>query len=433
MREAEIGGRRALWRDGRSVALLMAASLTVMANATISPALPGLERLFASDPNAAILTRLLVPAPSLMVALVAPFAGLLADRFGRRRLLLGGVLLFVISGCAGLLLPGLPTIFASRLVLGIAVALVMTAQTALIGDYFEGQQRSAFAGLQVSARNFGGFLFISFAGWMALLSPRAPFAIYALPLVFLPFIWRGIVEPALPAKSRNGAVEAKGKAHRVWIPTFVALVLLQAVTNMLFFLMPTQLPFLFDVRGVNSAVMTGIALGVLTLAGGCFALLYARVEDGIGHGGVFAVGYGAMALGFLLLVLSEAVAFSLAGAAMIGSGYALVSPAFVPLALGIAPASRRGLAGGLLTASIFIGQFVSPLISTPWITSVGYEGVFFGAACLLAAMAMAATVIRLASSASSPSAPQANGTQPAALDDLNHKTPPSRISGTVPS
>ncbi|WP_027135875.1 MFS transporter [Geminicoccus roseus] len=404
MGETETAGRRALWCDGRAVALLMAASLTVMANATISPALPALERLFDGDPNAAILTRLLVPAPSLMVALVAPFAGLLADRLGRRRLLLGGVLLFVISGSAGLLLPGLPTIFASRLVLGIAVALVMTAQTALIGDYFGGQQRSAFAGLQISARNFGGFLFISLAGWMALFSPRAPFAIYALPLAFVPLMWRFIVEPTSPANLRDAAVVAGGKAHRGWLPAFMALLLLQSVTNMLFFLMPTQLPFLFDARGINSAVMTGTALGVLTLAGGCLALLYARIEGWIGHGGVFAVGYGAMALGFLLLVLSEAVPVSLVGTAMIGSGYALVSPEFVPLALGMAPGSRRGLAGGLLTASIFIGQFVSPLISTPWIGSVGYEGVFLGAAGLLAAMATVAAGIRWARQAPSLSA-----------------------------
>jgi hypothetical protein len=40
----------AVWRDGRAVALLMAATLTVMANATISPALPGLQQLFADDP-----------------------------------------------------------------------------------------------------------------------------------------------------------------------------------------------------------------------------------------------------------------------------------------------------------------------------------------------------------------------------------------------
>src|SRR3712207_3683432 len=133
-----------------------------------------------------MLVRLLVPAPSISVAVFAPFAGLVADRYGRRRMLLAGVILFVIAGCAGSFLPDLPTIFASRLVLGLAVALIMTAQTALIGDYFTGDERSALSGLQISARNFGGLVFISLAGWFAAISPRLPFAIYGVAAVFLP-------------------------------------------------------------------------------------------------------------------------------------------------------------------------------------------------------------------------------------------------------
>ena len=89
---------RPIWQEPRAIALLLAASLTTMANATISPALPGIERLFADDPNAALLTRLLVPAPSLSVALFAPLAGMAADRLGRRVMLLVGVMLFVVAG-----------------------------------------------------------------------------------------------------------------------------------------------------------------------------------------------------------------------------------------------------------------------------------------------------------------------------------------------
>ncbi|WP_246777175.1 MFS transporter [Microvirga sp. VF16] len=140
--------RKPVWHDPRAVVLLMAASLTTMANATISPALPGLERLFADDPNAAMLVRLLVPAPSIAVAILAPFAGIVADRYGRRRMLLTGVGLFVLAGCAGLLLPDLPAIFVSRLILGDAVALIMTAQTALVGDYFTGAGRNALTGFR---------------------------------------------------------------------------------------------------------------------------------------------------------------------------------------------------------------------------------------------------------------------------------------------
>jgi MFS family permease len=339
-----------------------------------------------------MLTRLLVPAPSLSVAICAPFVGLVADRRSRRQLLLAGVILFVIAGCAGLVLPDLPTIFASRLVLGVAVALVMTAQTALIGDYFTGDDRSALSGLQISARNFGGFVFISLAGWLAVISPRLPFIIYGIAAVFLPLMWMVIVDP--PRVSRlPGARPADGPlGHPSWKFVLLLLVLLQAATNMIFFIMPTQLSFFFEAGGYNSAMMTGSALGVLTLSGGCVALLYTRIQRATGYFGIFALGYGAMALGFLLLTFAATALTLFVATAAIGAGYALVSPSFVTLALRLAPLHRRGLAGGVLTASIFIGQFCSPLLSTPFIAAYGYEGLFHSTALLLAAMAVAVVV-----------------------------------------
>ncbi|MBR3192003.1 MFS transporter [Bosea sp. (in: a-proteobacteria)] len=381
----------AVWQDRRAIALLMAASLTTMANATIAPALPGLERLFAGDPNAALLTRLLVPAPSLSVAIFAPLAGIAADRIGRRPLLLFGVILFVLSGCAGLVLPDLPTIFASRLVLGIAVALIMTAQTALIGDYFTGDDRNALTGLQISARNLGGLVFILSAGWVATLSPRLPFAIYALAAAFLPLMWLVIVD--LPRLSPAGVNLADPSDKQGgWRLPLALLVLLQGATNMIFFIMPTQLAFFLDAQGYDSAIMTGSALGVLMLSGGGFALLYARIQRAVGYAGIFALGYGAMALGFLMLLLASTTAAIFAAVAAIGAGYALVSPGFVALALNLAPAQKRGLAGGILTASIFIGQFCSPLVSTPVIAGYGYGSLFGGTATLLACMTSTAAL-----------------------------------------
>lgn len=381
-----------IWQDRRAIALLMAASLTTMANATIAPALPGLERLFAGEPNAALLTRLLVPAPSLSVAILAPLAGLAADRIGRRRLLLFGVILFVLSGCAGLVLPDLPTIFASRLVLGVAVALIMTAQTALIGDYFTGDDRNALTGLQISARNLGGLVFILTAGWAATLSPRLPFAIYGLAAAFLPLMWLVIVDPPRPAQASGAKPAGDRSDDHPWRLPLTSLVLLQGATNMIFFIMPTQLSFFLDTRGYDSAIMTGSALGVLMLSGGGCALLYPRIQRKIGYAGIFALGYGAMALGFLVLLLAATTPAIFAAVAAIGAGYALVSPSFVALALNLAPAQKRGLAGGILTASIFIGQFCSPLASTPVIAGFGYTSLFGGTAALLATMALVAAL-----------------------------------------
>lgn len=386
-----------VWRDRRAIALLMAASLTTMANATISPALPGLERLFADDPDAALLTRLLVTAPSLSVALCAPFAGLLADQYGRRTMLLSGTILFVIAGCAGLILPTLPMIFASRIVLGIAVALIMTAQTALIGDYFTGRDRNALTGLQISARNFGGLIFISLAGWVAAISPRLPFAIYGLAAAFLPMMWVAIIEPVRPVETVTAHPDASAADRPSWRVHLALLIILQGATNMIFFIMPTQLAFFFNARGYDCAIMTGTALGALMLTGGSCALLYPRLQRAMGHAGLFILAYAAMALGFLLLPLATGAPAFLAATATIGAGYALVSPGFIALALGLAQTRSRGLAGGLLTASIFIGQFCSPLLSTPVVIAYGFDALFHGTALMLAAMTVVAAAAGAAS------------------------------------
>jgi MFS family permease len=99
-----------------------------------------------------------------------------------------------------------------------------------------------------------------------------------------------------------------------------------------------------------------------------------------------------MALGFVLLALAAKPLAWFVGAAAIGAGYALVSPSFVTLALRLAPPRRRGAAGGVLTASVFIGQFCSPLLSTPLIAEYGYEALFHITSSLAAVMAMAAVL-----------------------------------------
>ena len=383
--------QRLVWQDSRAVALLMAATLTVMANATISPALPGLQRLFQGEPNAALLTPLLVTAPSLSIALLAPFVGLVVDRIGRRIILLSGIVLFVIAGSAGLYLPDLQSIFVSRVVLGVAVALIMTAQTTLIGDYFTGEARSALTGLQISARNFGGLVFILVAGFAAAISPRSAFAVYGLALLVLPVAWMAIVEPRAKSAGRAG-ITSIFTEQRGWRFPFLGLIALQSITNMLFFIIPTQLPFFLEGKGHGTAGMTGLTLSVLMLTGGSVALAYVSLQRAIGYRGLYAAGYAALASGFAVLAISANALQIFVGAVLVGAGYAAVSPTFVALTLALAPQHRRGIAGGALTASVFIGQFISPLLSTPVIKIAGYDGLFLDTAGLLATMAGIAAV-----------------------------------------
>ncbi len=383
---------QSLWRNPQAIALLMAASLTVMANATISPALAGLEQEFSDMPDAGFLVRLLVTAPSLGVMLTAPLAGWLSDGKGRRPVLLTGIWLFLLCGTAGYYLPDLHLMLISRFGLGIAVGLIMTAQTALIGDYFTGSSRQALTGLQISARNFGGLVFIGTAGLAATLSPRLPFLIYGLAVLCLYTVWRHAPEPR---RSTGGAGQAETPGHPAWLPLVIAVSALQMLTNGLFFMMPTQLPFFFASQGFNSALMTGAGLGLLSLCGGIAALFYGRLKSRLLHSSVFALGYGALALGFTVLAQQGSAVLYLAGAMAVGIGYATVSPGFVAIALALAPSARRGTAGAILTASVFCGQFLSPFFTTPAIARWGYGGTFGMAAAGIALMALTALTVAL--------------------------------------
>ncbi|WP_420332121.1 MFS transporter [Roseibium sp.] len=379
------------WLNAAAIGLLLTATLKIMANATISPALPDLEASFSGVPNAGYLTRFLVAAPSLTVILVAPLAGLLADRIGKGGLLIGGVVLFALAGSAGAYLPDLQSILISRFILGAAVALTMTAQVALVGDLFEGSLRSAFLGWQTVAINFSGLVFITFAGVLAGASPRLPFLVYLLPVLLLPLLVK------IRRQEREGvspeSANAQAQMTRVkgpWLGAVAAICGLTMCTVMLFFLMPSQIPFYLVKIGVDPASGTAVTLGVLMLSGGMTAMLFKRLSDIFGLPAVFAAGFATMAAGFGVIVSHPDWSLVLAGAALIGAGYSLVQPGFFVLALKVAPGDRRGSVSGLVTTAMFAGQVVSPLLLTAFLQSSGFQPVFWGAGGVFAAFAIGA-------------------------------------------
>lgn len=99
--------------------LLLASMLTIMAGATISPALPAIQREFANAPNAGVLVGLVLTMHGLFIAVGSPIIGALADRYGRRWLLLVSTVVYALAGGSGFVLDSLIAILAGRAVLGL--------------------------------------------------------------------------------------------------------------------------------------------------------------------------------------------------------------------------------------------------------------------------------------------------------------------------
>lgn len=383
----------------RTPTLLSASALTIMAAATLSPALPAIESHFAGTPQSALLTRLVVTFPALWIALCAPLAGMIADRFGRRPLLLVSVLLYGVAGMSGLMLDSLHAILAGRALLGVAVAGIMTAVTALAGDYYVGAARERFMGLQAAFTGFGGLLFLAAGGVLAEWHWRAPFAVYALAFLLWPAVLWQLAEPDRPASPPSPGTPPGAVPSRVPPGTWSALSLLLAaavLNSAAFYLVPTQLPFHLPSLGIDAPSRTGLAIGTMTLVSALAGLAYTRLRPRLGMTGSFTFGFGLMAAGFVLLSRAPDFAALTGALATLGFGLGTVMPNLMGTAMHLAPPALRGRVAGMLTTAIFLGHFLSPLLSQPMIAGLGFDATFSAMGGLLGVMALAALALTIA-------------------------------------
>lgn len=235
--------------------LLAVSSLTVMAGATISPSLPAIQAHFADVPAVAVLARLVLTLPALFIALGAPLAGVLVDRWGRKPLLVVCVLLYAVAGVSGVYLDALTPILIGRALLGLAVAGIMTASVTLVADYFEGDQRTSFLGLQAGFMAFGGFIFLTAGGFLAGISWRGPFFIYLFALVLLPGVLWSLYEP------QRGSLISKNMPDVPMPWAALALIYGFAFVGMIvFYMVPVQLPFYLEQRFSATPAQSGLAI-----------------------------------------------------------------------------------------------------------------------------------------------------------------------------
>src|SRR5215218_10976054 len=183
--------------------LLFSSCLAVLGAVLLAPVLPRIEDAFADTAGVKTLTPIVLTAPALVIGLTATFAGRIVDRLGRKRLLVGALVVYAFAGTAPLWLPSLELIVVSRVLVGLTEAAIMTCCTTLLADYFHGAQRERYFGLQVVCTTVAATFFFAIGGALGSHSWRTPFWLYlvSLPLAVAAarLIWQ-------PAPTRSGPV-----------------------------------------------------------------------------------------------------------------------------------------------------------------------------------------------------------------------------------
>ncbi|WP_181708522.1 MFS transporter [Chthonobacter rhizosphaerae] len=352
--------------------ILLVSSLTVMASATIAPSLPGLVDHYRDVEGVQTLVRLVLTIPGLAIAVAAPFAGWLADRFGRKRIIIASIVLYILAGGAGLVLDSLGALILSRLVLGLAVAGLLPTSTALIADFWHGPARDRAFGIQAAFMAGGGVVFLPLGGFLAELSWRGPFFVYVLPILLLPFAVSVLRDAPRGVASTDAALDAGP------FPTgLTALVSLIAFVGMaLFYTLPVQLPFLLRELGEPSPWLAGAGLAVNTALSAIASLNFRRVRAAFGPQAILVGAFVMIGIGFVVVASADSLPMAILGLVFCGPGLGLMFPSNSTWLMAQVPARFRGRATGAMTTAVFIGQFVSPLGSQPIADAVGLSGMF---------------------------------------------------------
>jgi MFS family permease len=345
--------------------LLMAGScLPVMGGLLIAPVLPEIQAHFSGVPGVEYLVPIMLTIPALMIAILAPFAGVIVDRLGRRRPLVIALVLYAAFGVAPLWLDSLHAIIVSRAGVGLAEAALMTCSTTLIGDYYDGARRSKYLALQTTYVALSASLFLLVGGLLGELGWRAPFWVYGISLLIAPlahiYLWE-------PERKRRTEVEQGPTPGDAAAPSFRPLLLLgicgiTLITITAFYVVPVHLAYLLNGLGIRSTRTIGMLASLAALTKVIGTLIFHRL---------FIIGFTtprlltlSLASSGLGLVLAAATTMNevVIGVLINGLGGGLLIPTLLTWNMRTLPLERRGLGTGAWTASFFLAQFVNPIV-----------------------------------------------------------------------
>jgi MFS family permease len=371
------------------VTLLITSSMTVMAGAIISPALPQIQSYLQLSGNAAdaLWVKQLLTVPALFTAIGAAPAGFILDRWGRKWPLAIAVLVYGLAGSSGLWLNHLNALLVGRALLGLSVALITTASVALVADYYQGATRNRVMGWQAACMGLGGVVSLLLGGALATRSGQLPFAIYLVGVAVLPLVLR--LPPVPPAQPMLRAQDEPLPMTKPLPRGTIALIYgLTVVTMLIFYLIPVQLAFYLKTLGFGSSWEAGIGIATTTLASAVASLSYARLKTRLSFGKVLLCLYLLMASGYGVMATAPNYAVILIGLLIVGLGVGLALPNMNVWINAKTPVGQRGRAIGGLTACLFLGQFLSPWAVQPLVERLSLRAAYGVPAQVLLGMAL---------------------------------------------
>ncbi len=363
--EEPFGAQLATSSAASTIAVMLAGIAAFLNLYATQPLLPMLVRIFSASKAAVGMT---VSAATIGVAISAPFCGLIAERVGRRRVIVTATLLLAVPTILASTATSLPMLILWRFLQGLVMPGIFGVAIAYIAEEWPPARVASAMSLYVSATVLGGFAGRVFAGYAAthrIIPWIAPswrlgfIVIAACDLLFGAVIARWLPrdhKPALAPPRTDGGMFRHLRNPRLvatYVVGFNVLFSLVAIFTYITFhlaappylLTPAQLSSLFVVYLVGLIItpLAGIGIG---RAGSRPVLIVAVIASMAG----------------VSMTLLHSLPLILTGLVLCSSGVFVCQSASTSYIQAAAPAGGRSSAAGLYVACYYAGGSVSGVL-----------------------------------------------------------------------
>jgi MFS family permease len=364
------------FKDKNLLLLFGITLFVVMGVSSILPVLPSAGRSL-NIPMAEI--GLLLTSFTLPGIFLTPFAGILADRYGRKAVLIPALVLFGIAGFSCSFTTDYSTILFLRALQGVGAAPISLLYTTITGDLYSGTERLKVMGYNASVLSLGTAIFPFIGGLLGEIGWQYPFMlpILALPLAVLCAIYLDIPNP----KSKETMVGYFKNTAQI-VSSKKALVLFGMTLctfTILYGPIITYVPILSDTVFEASPSRIGFMFAISSLFTGVAASQLGRLRKLVSVRTMLCLAAVCFFASMATMSIPENFWLLAIPVGFFGMGQGLSFPNLAAKLTGIASIEKRGAVMAVNGTVLRIAQTIGPLIFSFPLIMGGISAVFYTA------------------------------------------------------
>jgi ACDE family multidrug resistance protein len=380
---------KSLWKDTNLLIVFGVTLMAVMGVASISPAFPKIQRELGITPNQ---VGLLITFFTLPGALLTPVVGIMADRYGRKKILIPSLFLFAIAGTACTFIKDFNLLLWIRAVQGIGAAALGSINSTIIGDLYEGKRRVQAMGLNASVLSIGVASYPSIGGALALIGWNYPFllSILALPVGLFALVLLKNPEPRNSQTIKEYLSGTWSHLKNMKIAGLFSAGMLSFIIMYGAYL--TYFTILMGDKFNASSLTIGIIMSVASLSNAITASQLGRIHRRLSMTTILKISFSVYALSMLLVPFMSNLWLLLVPAILSGMANGATLPSIQTSVAEIAPLEYRGAIMSLNNMMLRLGQTLGPpLIGIAYVYG-GINATFFAAAGISVMVPLVATI-----------------------------------------